>query len=577
MNIKLLRITLLALLLLALPSRAHADIAPPINPPGSNPQPGVVSTQVRMAAETVLIDVRNDTASGSLGQARVTADFTMHNTGAVDETLSVRFPMSSNDGRGAYPEIHDLGIAVNGSPASYRRASYPDYRYQMEDVPWAEFDVTFPAGQDLPIRVSYLVDGSGYMPFTAFYYILETGAGWKDTIGSADITLRLPYPASAQNVILNWQIGWAETTPGGEISGNELHWHFENFEPGEAGPIRNMEFALVAPSAWNSILAARRAVEASSADSEAWGRLGKLYKGIFFESKGYRDDAGGKELYGLAVSAYEKCLELDPTDAQWHAGFADLLGNRAYWDAWMSGPTPEAYRALEEIRTALELAPDDPVVQEIAQNLTYLFPDGITQTAGGYDFPWLARTPTPNPPTPTVVPVYDPEVLAGTYQSQSISLSDGKTVQLRVDLKTDHSAEMDSIYGNEQPFTSGGSWTDHGDGKIILRAADPVRGPVEIWFDVEGGTLQAYQYPGFYQGSFTLERVVSPTPSPAPTETPAPPPTLVAPTPTTAPRSAPSVCGSAALILLLGGIVLARKRREFNPSAGNRPHPEDHR
>jgi hypothetical protein len=272
-------------------------------------------------------------------------------------------------------------------------------------VPWAEFDVAFPAGQDVAIRVAYDLQGSGYYPYTAFYYILESGAGWKDTIGSADVILRLPYEAGPENVILNTQIGWGETTPGGTFEGNEMRWHFDEFEPGAGQPVQNMEFVLVAPPAWQALLTARADVEKNSEDGEAWGRLGKAYKDVFFLYKSYREDDTGQELYTQSVEAYEKCLALKPDDAQWHAGFADLLGKRAMWDSGMNSTTPEAFRAVQEIHTALELAPDDPVVREIAANLVFMVENGITQNGENFDFPWLTKTPIGLRSTPATVPV----------------------------------------------------------------------------------------------------------------------------------------------------------------------------
>jgi len=401
---------LLTCILLAVPKAVRADVAPPANPPGTNIQPGAETTQVRMAAETVLIDVKDD---GDLGRARITADFTMRNLGTESESMAVRFPMTADDGFGRYPEITDIVIKVNGQRVAYQRASYLDLRYQTQDVPWAEFNVTFPSGQDVPIQVAYNLNGSGYMPFTSFYYILETGAGWKGTIGSADIILRLPYPASAQNVIMNMQIGWAETTHNGAIEGNEVRWHFENFEPGPDGSVQNMEFALVAPVNWNTILKGQRNVAASPNDSEAWGRLARSYKEIFLMGRGYRTDPGGEELYQLSIEAYEKCLALNPDDAQWHAGFADLLANRAYWDSFTNDPMPIPYRAFDEIHTALQLAPNDSKVLEIAENIYFMFPEGMTQTESGYDFPWLTQTPAPPPAsrTPMAVPTTKPQIL----------------------------------------------------------------------------------------------------------------------------------------------------------------------
>jgi tetratricopeptide (TPR) repeat protein len=203
---------------------------------------------------------------------------------------------------------------------------------------------------------------------------------------------------------MDLQIGWAETTSGGVFNGNEVRWHFDNFDPAPDSDVQNMEFALVAPVAWQTVLIERDNVAKNPNDSEAWGRLGKAYKQIFLMGKGYRTDAGGEELYQSSIAAYEKCLALKPDDAQWHAGFADLLASRSYYDAYY-GPTPDTYRALDEIHTALQLAPNDPKVLEIAQNISYMFPEGMTQNGDGYDFPWLTQTPTPHPPTPRIVPV----------------------------------------------------------------------------------------------------------------------------------------------------------------------------
>lgn len=387
--------------LLAFPSNVRADVAPPYYPPGSNPQPGAGTTQVRMVAETVVIEVRRDFAPDSLGRAHVTADFSMHNLGSESESMAARFPIASSDGRGAYPEIANLLIKVNGKQLQYQRTNYPDENWPNGDIPWAAFDMTFPSGQDVSIHVEYDLDGTGYYPYTAFYYVLETGAGWKDTIGSADIILRLPYEASTRNVVIDFGVGWAETTPGGVLQGNEVRWHFENFEP---GPDQNMEFALIAPSAWQAVLTGQENVAKNPNDGESWGLLGKAYKEVFQMSKGYRQDAGGLGVYQSSVEAYEKCLSLKPNDAQWHAGFAELLADHAFWGAWRGDTTPDAIRALNEIHTALELAPNDPVVREIAQNITYMLPDGITQNGDNFDFPWLTQTPTALPPTQVLIP-----------------------------------------------------------------------------------------------------------------------------------------------------------------------------
>jgi len=512
-----------------------------------------------MAAETVLIEVQPDKIPGSLGRARVTADFTMRNLGSTSENMAVRFPISADNGFEKYPEIANLVIKVNGKQISFQRASYPDIRYQMQDVPWAEFNVTFPVGQDTVIQVAYNLDGSGYAPLTAFYYILRTGAGWKDTIGSADITLRLPYEASPQNVIMDLQIGWAETTPGGVFQGNEVRWHFDDFEPGPDGPVQDMEFGMVSPVAWQTVLKERDNVANSPDDGEAWGRLGKAYKEIFLMNRGYRSDAGGQELYKLSIEAYQKCLALKPDDAQWHAGFADLLANRSYWDSWMNGPTADTYRAFDEIRAALRLAPKDAKVLAVAETIQSMFPDGMTRAGTGYDFPWLTQTPTPIPPTATIVPVLDPAAVSGLYQSDMLTLGNNKKAQLTLTLRPDHSAETESKYENDPPTVSIGSWMDNGDGTLSIAVTDPNKKRFEIKFIIKNDLLQANEYPAFYgDAGITMTRLIPATPVPAATDTPQPTPGQPAPALTSKP-SLP--CGSAALALLAAVLWLAYRRR----------------
>jgi hypothetical protein len=498
---------LMIAVLLALPGEARADIAPPINPPGSNLQPGEESTQVRMVAEKVILDVTDDGQEQGLGRARVNADFSMSNLGSEEETMQVRFPISANNGWGEYPEITGVVVKVDGKIVPTSIVSYNDPNYSSDLVPWVEFGVTFPPGVDVAISVAYDLQGSGYYPYTAFYYLLETGAGWKGTIGRAEIILRLPYEANALDVVQDFQIGWAKTNRGAIFDGSEVRWLFQDFEPGPYAVVQNMEFVLVAPGAWKKVVQAQEEVKTSPADGEAWGRLAKAYKDLFFLGKGYRDDEGGSELFRLSVEAYEECLRLKPADAQWHAGFADLLANKAYWDGWSSGPTQDAFRALTEIHTALGLAPNDAKVKEIAQNIYWLFPEGMKLVGAGYEFPWLTQTPTSRPPTETIAPALDPSRVSGEYTSPWISLWDGQQAELRLVLRSDYSAILETtLQGQDRKQLEEGVWKDNGDGLLRVVMAWPNGDPYTIVFSVEPGRLNATEYPSYFgEGGISLE------------------------------------------------------------------------
>jgi hypothetical protein len=101
---------------------------------------------------------------------------------------------------------------------------------------WWVKEVAFEAGATRVIRERYVArpggDSTGNLWFE---YILETGASWAGPIGIADIVITFRDPIEEGSVTIAPE-GWHGAT-------NELAWHLENFEPGEAG--RNAEVSLL--------------------------------------------------------------------------------------------------------------------------------------------------------------------------------------------------------------------------------------------------------------------------------------------------------------------------------------------
>ncbi|RME05795.1 MAG: hypothetical protein D6803_08125, partial [Anaerolineae bacterium] len=350
-------------LLLLLPrTPARADAAPPEAPPGTNPLPGEEITQVRMEAETVTMKLASDGNS-----ARVEAVFHMRNLGSAEESMQARFPLSfwdgSSDGYFNCPEIGDLRVFVDEREVPTVRLE-GEPREQCDDtpMPWAGFDVTFPPGEEVVLKVVYTQSTYGYEPYFVLRYILETGAGWKGTIGSADIIVEMPYEVTPGNILLSGETGYGGTTPGATLEGRQVRWHFDDLEPTSAD---NISLLFVLPSYWQKIDEARQRVEQSPKDGEMWGFLGLAYKrairaagGAFF----LRDDDGAYALYQKSAEAYEKAVTLDSRDADWHYGYAELLwmGYATYGFIQRPGfDAPAALqRCLEELATTLELRPD---------------------------------------------------------------------------------------------------------------------------------------------------------------------------------------------------------------------------
>jgi hypothetical protein len=84
------------------------------------------------------------------------------------------------------PRIESFQVTVDSNAVDYTVSELPNPKgADRPPLPWASFPVTFPAGADTNIHVSYLlplhqaVKGNEL----ALYYIFQTGAGWAGPIG----------------------------------------------------------------------------------------------------------------------------------------------------------------------------------------------------------------------------------------------------------------------------------------------------------------------------------------------------------------------------------------------------------
>jgi hypothetical protein len=358
------------ILLLLSSTKVHADVAPPEPPSGTDPEPGNEITNVRMVSETVLIQIDADSPLDN-GDGKVTATFTMRNLGDVDEQMDVRFPLDQTVGWGKlcmapsfqYPTIDDIRVKVNGNSVS-THTTYQTVPVETENEPsstttipcWANFPVSFPAGKDVIIQVAYTAqpyDSGGYN----YSYVLVTGAGWKDTIGSADIIYEVPYELNETNFISCFPNDCSVGT-------TKVQWHYENFDP----PF-NVTLSLLSPPIWKRILIERKNTSQNPNDGEAWGRLAKAYKEAILERRGFRSDEIGQGIYQLSRDAYQKATALLPNDADWHFGLAQLLCWNAEWNNFLVASSTEAWKScVDQIQQVLNLNPNHAGMKEFIEN-----------------------------------------------------------------------------------------------------------------------------------------------------------------------------------------------------------------
>jgi hypothetical protein len=167
-----------------------------------------------------------------LPDGTVEARFVFKNEGPAT-TIQMGFPEESyNVGKmksGQKSRFKYFKSWIDGKAVSVaRKTASPRGSEDYRELYWWVKDVSFKAGETKVILNRYkttpggsYVDG-GYQEVT---YIVSTGAPWKGTIGTANITFELGPKAR--------KLYPKATSKGYKRSGNRLVWKFKNFEPQE--------------------------------------------------------------------------------------------------------------------------------------------------------------------------------------------------------------------------------------------------------------------------------------------------------------------------------------------------------
>ncbi len=392
------------------PAQVRGDVGvQPVLPGGSSIQPEA-QTPIQMAAEVVTMNVRLATAADNAlvtlapqsygfqgrsiwypGIAEVAADFTMMNPTHEAVSLTAWFPLASAlekvdwnlNPDETVPRIARFQVSIGGKQANYTVSELPNPKGADKPLlPWASFPVTFPAGADTLIHVSYLLPLQPSIKGNEMivYYIFQTGAGWAGPIGKAELILNLPYPASAGTLagIAPGRLslppyflpGPGELPFGAELKGNQARWTWTNFEP---GPQDDFAVWLLQPAKWQALEAARAATQARPQDGQAWLDLGAIYYSV--ACSGFNRPLVFSSSYiPPGLEAFRKAAALLPESSAAHAGLALLTLATIYGDK--NAPPDVLLSILDEYRIAKELAAKNPSQTK-------------GEGAAGYLFSWL--------------------------------------------------------------------------------------------------------------------------------------------------------------------------------------------
>jgi hypothetical protein len=450
-------------LLVALPVRADVGVHP-ILPGGSSLKPEV-ETPVVMQAEKVTLNVRIATEADNTvvklnpeayglqfestwfpAAAEVHADFTMKNPASETANMTVWFPLASTletvgwelNPDEIVPHIDSFKVVVDGKAVDFIVSDLPNPKgADKPPLPWASFPVSFPAGEEVLIEVSYVLPAQPTVDDVGmtFNYILQTGAGWAGPIGKAELVVNLPYPASAETI--------GAMPEGGQAEGKRVRWTWDNLEP---GPQDDFSIWLLLPEHWDELQAARLAVKANPEDGEAWLNLASTYRRLIFGK--YQVLPGfGVTYQPLGVEAAQEALRLLPGDGRPHYELAMF-----YMSTLPKNPSPEELKpVLDELKLVEELIPalapnvydmlelfinPNPSAEwiswsadwaaETAEAALMLTPSTTSiQKLTQSSTPVPSTTPQPTPKTPTPTTVKHPEKMTGDGQSLVIIAAAG--------------------------------------------------------------------------------------------------------------------------------------------------------
>lgn len=422
---------------------AHADAAPPPNPELGGLFP-FQETEVQMMYERVEMELElfksEYVANKDGNRIIVNAYFLMKNQGEADESMQVVFPLSTSpfcfgttsDTSGdsfTYYEIDNetFQVAVDGVSLP---VSIINTKYNIcDNYPWAAFDVQFPVGKEVLIKVTYTMESLALDSIQVLDYVLLTGAGWKGPIGSGYIIMKFPYALTSDAIL-------SDSTPGYQILHNEVFWSFSNLEPTVED---NIHLSFVSPDTWKDVEDSRHIIENNPASPDAWLNLVGKYINISTMRAGtvVRDEG----YYAKIEPAFQQAIYLNPNNAELQARYAQFLLYRASPNLYSKISNESSIQILSLLNKALSLDPNNQTanqtvkdLMQVAPNLTFTPPVSIPSLATPIKTPTpsivltlLASTPLTSTPFIVNTVTTTPDFLISTSTTQNTNLQKSDT------------------------------------------------------------------------------------------------------------------------------------------------------
>lgn len=295
--------------------------------------------------------------------AQGTLTWSAHNTDAANETtIVVGFPEWASASEMFDPtKFAAFRVLLDGESVVFAPATAGVvYGDASRDVNWYSFELTLAPDEKKIITAEFAQDlGDGLLP--RFTYGMLVGNRWKNAVGSARITVRLPVETTGEQFITLDPV-----VP--KFDGRNLTWLWENLNP-EADP----GVTLIRPSLWQTLLERRAAAAQKPDDANAQLALGRVYQQLASVDSPRRDN-----FLAQAVASIESAARLAPGNVDAVKTLAQLYEQRA---GAPNGPREVNYVALamEQWTKLISTAGDREARKQLGEDSFYLALDAYTR------------------------------------------------------------------------------------------------------------------------------------------------------------------------------------------------------
>lgn len=234
------------------------------------------------------------------------------------------------------------------------------YGDAARDVNWYTFELTLGPDEKKTITAEFTQD-LGTDLFPRFTYAMLVGNRWKNAVGSARVTVKLPAQTTGEQFI-----ALDPVVP--KFDGQNLTWLWENLNP-EADP----GVTLIRPSVWTNLVERRAAVLQNPDDANTHLAVGRVYQELASVESSRRDN-----FLAQAVAELETAARLAPDNVDAVKTLAQLYEQRA---GSPNGPREVNYLALamDQWQKLIGTAGDADARKQLGEDSFYLSLDAFSR------------------------------------------------------------------------------------------------------------------------------------------------------------------------------------------------------